>query len=430
MRHATLNDWIRHEALPFALASPENFNPAIDKFMAALGDSVEVLGLGEGLHGGEDILTFRNQIFRRLVEVHGYRAVAVESSFPRGRLVNEYVSGQAAVSYEAIQETGFSHGFGRLEANRELVTWMRQYNADSAHPVKIRFYGFDSPTEMMNTDSPSHVLHFALDYLASIDSDSAQQRRERFDSLLGADSDWENPAAMMDPTKAVGLSPAANALRLETEDLLTELQIRRPELIAASDQEQYWEALQYALVARQLLNYHAGLARQSETRISELLGIRDAMMADILAHIVARERGRGKVLAFAHNRHLQYGKVEWQLGPHHNVWWPAGAHLHEMLGAGYAVIGSGVGVSEENGIGQPESGTLEALLTGFSQPALLIPTHRGEGLPESEIAALPTRSGSAKNSMYMPLEPASFTDFDGLLLLQSTTYTRGGPPLP
>jgi hypothetical protein len=31
----------------------------------------------------------------------------------------------------------------------------------------------------------------------------------------------------MDPTQAVGLSAAASALRIETEDLMTELQIRR-----------------------------------------------------------------------------------------------------------------------------------------------------------------------------------------------------------
>ena len=113
----------------------------------------------------------------------------------------------------------------------------------------------------------------------------------------------ENPAAAMDPTQSVGLSDAATALRIETEDLMTELQIRRPELVARSDRDRYLEAVQYASVARQLLNYHAALARTSDKRVAELLGIRDAMMADNLAYVVTRERGRGKVLAFAHNAH-------------------------------------------------------------------------------------------------------------------------------
>ena len=88
---------------------------------------------------------------------------------------------------------------------------MRRYNADPSHRVKLQFYGFDSPTEMTGSDSPSQVLHFVLDYLASIDRASAQEHRERIDRLLGQDSNWENPAALADPTKSVGLSPAATA---------------------------------------------------------------------------------------------------------------------------------------------------------------------------------------------------------------------------
>ena len=77
--------------------------------------------------------------------------------------------------------------------------------------------------------------------------------------------------------------------------------MRRPELVAATGEAAYREALHYASIARQLLNYHASVARPSENRIAHLLGIRDAMMADNLAYTVARERGRGRVFAFAHN---------------------------------------------------------------------------------------------------------------------------------
>ena len=386
--------------------------------IASLGDSVELLGFGEALHGGEDMLILRNRLFQRLVEAHGYSAIAIESSFPRARVVNEYVAGRGPASYEAVQDTGFSHSFGRLDANRELVEWMRRYNADPSHRVKLQFYGFDSPTEMTGSDSPGQVLHFVLDYLASLDGASGQEHRERIDRLLGQDSDWENPAAMTDPTKSIGLSPAATALRIETEELISDLRVRRPELVAKSDESRYLEAAQYASVARQLLNYHAALAGKSSERLVELLGIRDALMADNLAYMVSHERGRGKVLAFAHNNHLQRGKSQWQLGTDVYTWWPAGSHLNEILG--YAVIGSAVGVSDANGIGQPEAGTLEARLTAVPGPARFIPTHKGQGLPTSEIAALPTRSGSVKNPTYFALTPQSFTDFDWLAVLDST----------
>jgi erythromycin esterase len=428
--HATLDDWIAREAVPFSVDSAPAFAAAVDTVMAALGDSLELLGFGETLHGGEDILICRNRLFQRLVEAHGFSAIAIESSFPRSHLVNEYVGGRSPASYEDVQDAGFSHGFGQLEANRALAEWMRAYNADPSHRVRLQFYGFDSPTEMTSSDSPRQVLEFVLDYLAAIDEAAEQAFRERITPLLGQDADWENPAAMFDPAQSVGLSPAANALRIATEDLISDLIVRRPEMVAKSDDSRFLEAVQYASVARQLLNYHAEAARDSRQRVARLLGLRDAMMADILAYLVARERGQGRVLVFAHNSHLKRGRAEWQLGPHLNVWWPAGAHLDVMFGARYAVIGTAVGVSDANGIGQPEAGTLEARLTAAPGPARFIPTHRGQGLPSAAVADLPVRSGSMRNSTYFALTPQNVTDFDWLAVLDTTGYAVGGPPLP
>lgn len=51
---------------------------------------------------------------RALAEAHGFSAIAFESSFPRARLVNEYVAGSGPAAYEAVQENGWSHGFGRF----------------------------------------------------------------------------------------------------------------------------------------------------------------------------------------------------------------------------------------------------------------------------------------------------------------------------
>src|SRR5579859_1871754 len=204
--YATLNDWIAHEAIPCSLDSRPDFNAAIDKVIDSLDDAVELLGFGEALHGGKELLILRNQLFQRLVEAHGYSAIAIESSFPRGPIINEYVLGRGPASYAAVQDTGFSHGFGKFEANRELVEWMRNYNADPAHQRKLQFYGFDSPTDV-TTDSPRQTLHFALDYLSSVDSGSSQEYRNRIDPLLGQDAAWENSDAAFDPTQAIGRSP-------------------------------------------------------------------------------------------------------------------------------------------------------------------------------------------------------------------------------
>jgi erythromycin esterase len=102
----------------------ESFNNAIDKVMSSIDNSVKIIAIGEALHGGEGYLMLRNKLFQRLVDVYGFSAIAIESSFPKGYIVNGYVNGNGPDSYDSIKETGFSHGFGQLEATRELVEWM------------------------------------------------------------------------------------------------------------------------------------------------------------------------------------------------------------------------------------------------------------------------------------------------------------------
>jgi hypothetical protein len=233
---------------------------------------------------------------------------------------------------------------------------------------------------------------------------------------------------MFDPAQSIGLSAPATALRIATLDLITELRIRRPELVRLSDRLAYADALHHAELARKLLDAHAALAKPGA--YASLLGIRDLIMADNLEHFLALERGRGKVLVFAASGHLKRGMVEWRLPPEPDVkkWWPAGSQLTQSLGQRYAVIGMALGFSDDNAIPAPEPDTLEARLFKVGGP-LFIPTHRGESPPPAEVADIPIRSGSSLNPTYGPLTPESFADFEWLVFLDSTTYPRGAPPL-
>jgi erythromycin esterase-like protein len=414
IKHAGFNDWISKDAIAFSTDSTEKLNSAISQLISQSGSNLQLLGLGEALHGDE-ILGFRNRLFMRLVEAHGFTAIAIESSFPRARVANEFILGRGAGSYDLVQEAGFSHGFGANNANRELIEWMREYNRDPSRAEKIHFYGFDSPTEMTGTDSPRQLLRFVLDYLDSVGCTSSQQRRQRIEALIGEDQRWEDPAAMMDPGKSFGATPEAASLRLETEELICELRVRQADWIEHSGEDLYLEALQYAKLAREFLTYHAGLATPGSDRTARLLGIRDLMMADNLQAIVSREHGR--LMAFAHNMHLKFGPAQWQLGPDLLKWSPAGVHLRQRFGSRYVVIGSAVGVSEASGIAQPEPGTLESWMKSAPGPSRFLPTHSGKSLPQAEIESMPTRSGSSVNFTYFPHTPLSFREYDWLLML-------------
>src|SRR5262249_1892771 len=137
----TVEAWIAREAIPFALDTPASVDSATDRVMAELGPGVDLLGLGEALHGSEEILLIRNRVFQRLVERHGYSAVVLEVTSPRARAIDAYVLGERERSEPKVEEW-FGNGFGQLEANRELIEWLRHHNADSAHATKLHFYGF------------------------------------------------------------------------------------------------------------------------------------------------------------------------------------------------------------------------------------------------------------------------------------------------
>lgn len=93
------------------------------------------------------------------------------------------------------------------------------------------------------------------------------------------------------------------------------------------------------------------------------------------------------------------------------------------------MIGSALGTSEENGIGQPEADTLEARLTAAPGPLRLISASGGRSLADAALTGLPTRAASALNPSYKPLTAHAFAEYDWLVILDVASYTRGAPSL-
>lgn len=433
----SVDEWLEREALSFS--SDAEFDVAVDRMMETLGDEVQVLGFGEPIHSGDEFLTLRNRLFQRLVKAHGFSAITLETNDIRARLVDAYVGGRGPATYEEIADNGFSVGIGGWDHNRELVEWMRQYNADPANTTKLNFYG-TLPSDQETTKSPRQTLELALAYLEPIDAAAAAKHRQIVEPLLGADADWEDSATaiaqqiaaqvisgaktVIPAGQEIGVSPRAQALRLAVDDLATELRVRRPELVAASDRDSFGEALRHLTVARNLLDLHAALARREA--LDTLVSMRDAMAAEHLVYVAAREKNRGRVMVFLHSIHLRRtrAKLPWY------EFWPTGAHLDTMLGTRFAVIGGALGTSEDNLVGVPEAGSLEARLLARQADGFL-PTWRGQRLPKGALAALPQRTGSTRPDIpYTPLSPQSAVDVDVIAFLRSVSYTRGAAPLP
>lgn len=115
-----------------------------------------LLALGEPTHGIAAFPLLRNDLLRHLVD-RGYRSIVLETDVFAASVVDAYVGG-AETEIETVLATGFSHGFGAVPGNRELVVWLREHNAGCAPQDRVHFHGFDAPVELSGAPSPRRAL--------------------------------------------------------------------------------------------------------------------------------------------------------------------------------------------------------------------------------------------------------------------------------
>ncbi len=381
---------------------------ALAAFLRTLPTAPALLALGEPTHRVEAFPAWRNRLFQTLVEAHGYRSIALESGALSGVTVNDHVtSGHGRL--DDVLQRGFSHGFGEVQANRDLVMWLRAHNAGRPEADQVRFYGFDAPTENMWAASPREPLLAVHAFLAAHLTELPIRASDITD-LCGDDARWTNPAAAMDARQSVGADERARHLRWLADELLTTLETEAPRLAAQPDA--FWHARLQARMALGLLRYHAVMADGGAQRVAHMLTLRDLMMADNLSAIAEREWPRGPTLVFAHNQHLQRHTNRWSYGGHLNLeWCPAGVHLTARLRDRYAFIATTAGGGA--GVPAPPPDTLAGWLSQQSVAPRLYAT-------QALRAALPdVRKDAAKHPAYFPLDPAQLPSTDGVLFLPS-----------
>ncbi|WDZ83773.1 DUF6194 family protein [Micromonospora cathayae] len=358
-----------------------------------------LLALGEPTHGESAFLQIRNQLFASLVE-RGYRSIALESDQAAGLIADEFVRGSTAVPLDRALAEGFSHEFGALPANRDLLLWMREWNAGRPAAERLTFHGFDAPLEITGAPSPRRFLVQVAEFLG-------EDRAAEIDLLVGDEARWSEPAAVWEPGRSVGRSTDAQRLRVLADDLLTELYLRAPER-----PEGWRAAFVRATAAVAVLRYHAAAAAPlaQQERFSRLVAVRDALMAENLLAIRSVEQHRGPTLVFAHNRHLQRHRSTMTMAGTDVAWFSAGAIVGSLLGDRYAVVVGSLGASPALGIDAPDPSSYEGKLS------------RGSVLPRyvraSEVEPAEQRTHDYR---YFPLDEATVADADAVLHVPTGT---------
>lgn len=407
----------------WAFADDADIGGPLALFLAARATAPRLLGLGEPMHGEETFLRLRNAAFRHLVEHAGYRSVTIESDCLAGLTVDTYVTGGTG-RLDDVMRTGFSHGFGASDANRELVEWMRRHNRDREPPDRIRFHGFDAPVEMTGTASPGPPLTVLHTYLAAtLDAARVPCTADTIARLVGDDARWTDTAALWDPARSIGAGSDAAALRLVADDLVAALHAESPRLIAATSPDAWWRAELHGRTAAGLLRYHAATADPSRARFSRLTRLRDAMMAGNLQTIVAREARRGPTMAFAHNSHLQRDLSTWKPAwPGEEdlamEWWSAGAIAGVQLGDDYAFLATALGSAARHGLGVPAPDTLEGALCALPADRYVLEAGRLAGYVDGRTPRLRRRDDSSTDHGYFSLDPDSLAGADGVVFLR------------
>ncbi|BAJ27327.1 MULTISPECIES: erythromycin esterase family protein [Kitasatospora] len=400
---------------------------------AALTDLVpagtRLLALGEPTHGAEEFLDLRNELLRHLVTAHGYRSIAVESDCQAALTLDAYAGGAGGSAgsdgsdgsdgeLDTVVRAGFSHGFGAYAGNRELVRWVREFNAGVAAGERVRIYGADGPLEYTGAAAPGPALLRLRAFLAARLPSELLPTEAELLRLHGPGARWTEPAAALDPARSVGRTEDAGRLRLLADELGTLLAAHRPQF--QHEEDALWRAELDARTAAGLLRYHAATADPGPGRFDSLMRQRDLMIADNLEAILRREARRGPILAFAHNRHLQREAGRLTLAGRRLHWWSAGSLLASRLPDGYAFLATTFGTRLPDD--HPAPDTLEGLLSTLPGPRTV--------LDPARLAAVVKEWGWVKERVpadhtYFGLDPAELERVDGVLFVREIARQQG-----
>ena len=363
-----------------------------------------VVALGEPEHGTNEAPDLRNRMFRYLVENSGFTAIVLEADFAKARIAADYINGGPG----SIEQAAKALSWGKPSAeNIELIRWMREYNQQPAHKIKIRLYGMDM--EMIGVPGDTASSHPSIDetfaYLRKIDGKTA----EHFSGVL---------APFLDRLSSANYPKFSNRehelLSLSLDALIDTLGQKRLTYIKASSKPAYDWAYQNAIVARQTDHMVRLLPPDIPGKIPpdgwRAASDRDSAMAENVIWILQRE---SKILIYAHDAHVKNAVTK---GGVWDVFQQApkatGQYLRHALGDKIVIFG--ISFAPTFDIKQPSS--LENVLIQTGKSNFLI-NFRAADLDPKVVEWLATQRPMQMNNVtYMNLTIGSA--FDGIIYLE------------
>jgi erythromycin esterase len=330
--------WLRAHASPLRTIDPDDDDfTDLEPLREVVGDA-RVVAIGEGGHRVHEFYQIRHRLIRFLVAEMGFTAFAMESGFPEGLAVDEWIRGGPGDLDRLLRE-GITYNMGRCAEMRDQLAWFRAYNA--GHERAVRFYGMD-PSDSSASALPS--VRAVVEYLDRVDPAYAASVRSRLLPLfdyLPADRTglaWAAPAlrayAMLEPA-------ARHEMTARIGALAERMQAMRIVYTARSGREEYEVAYRCAATGRHT-DAFLQIFALGEERTYEGANIRDAAMAETVEWILGRA---DRVVIGAANGHVQRWPFSAPPIVDHELTM-LGEHLATSLGDQMVVIATSCGGGE------------------------------------------------------------------------------------
>ena len=279
-------------------------------WLEGLTRGARLIGAGEGSHGTAEHFQLKDRLFRELVQKHGFTVFAIEADFDDGYAVDRFVRGEGPNDPDAATRA-FDFWTWKTQEVRDLLVWMRQYNASRGDKPELRVVGIDMQDPRGSLDllaqlaPPNAQVQAALKTLSDVTA--------RDWTTLG-EATPERRAVLK--TQIIGLQTALAALPASTPQRATLLHL--------------------AETLRQGATFYA--VPSTDSARSNL--IRDAAMFGNTRTALDTLFPGQKAMLWAHNFHIS--KVPAQGQPYVNL----GQHLSQTLGRGYRTVGFSFGGGE------------------------------------------------------------------------------------
>jgi erythromycin esterase len=292
-----LTEWLRENIVRLRTIEPDDAGyHELEPLRDIVGDA-RVVAIGESTHRVHEFYQLRHLVTRFLVEQLGFTGFAMESGFPEGWAVHDWVLGGDG-DLDRLLHTGITYHMGKCAEMRDQLVWMREHNR--THERKVRFYGMDLPDSSASA-RPGVVA--ALSFLDEADPAYASAARRHLLPLLEYLPADRTGLAWAAPAIHAYLALGA-AHRHELTARIGELTERLRALrvpYSTVDSVGADIALQCAVTARHADAFLANMAAAPE-RTYRGANVRDAAMADNVEWILDREE---RLVVGAANGHLQ-----------------------------------------------------------------------------------------------------------------------------